>query len=59
MLRRHCLAGCVSSPPFWKAVADLNPAAAFSMPRSVRDLPHRKGNDGAKVRATGSEDRIL
>jgi hypothetical protein len=22
-------AGCVSRPPFWKAVADLNPAAAF------------------------------
>ena len=29
----------------------INPAAAFSMPPSVRDLPLRKGNDGADVQA--------
>jgi len=50
-MQRHWPAGCVSRPPFWKAVADLNPAAAFSMPPSVRDLPLRKGNDGADVQA--------
>ena len=50
--------GCVSRPPFWKAVADLNPATAFSMPPCVRDLPLAelrsvKGNDVV------SEDRAL
>jgi hypothetical protein len=28
-MRPHYSAGCVSRPPFGKAVADLNPAAAF------------------------------
>ena len=37
LMRPHWPAGCVSRPPLpsvarWKAVADLNPAAAFSCP---------------------------